>query len=451
MASLRTVCEHCGAGLKVPSDQLGKKVRCPKCIQPTVVKESTPELEAKSKAAKPAVREAEPATKKKNRCPACLTKLPPGSVFCTNCGFDFRTNQQVKSSVFQPHEEAKKPSPVITIPTTQSESFERVSSSEILSAAFDIEYVLTETIILTIWSLVWGGMLGAIFAAMFMSMMGVGGIFQASILIASIIKLWMDAHDLSMWDFFKILAAVAVVCVILTFTVNGIRGVKPLEPGHIPWLVFFILEVLFLIVLRIIAFYYGRYFAICRRSALRRTFADEDSSMLADLLPGVVIWLIGYGPSLIVSFVAFQLSGDNEGLDDVLWIVLFAVASMSIVWQVWYVPMAIGAWSVKQILNPIIVIRWSLQTFSNYLCVIAVYGPLVVGSRVASYLISHLLVVFAKTLGPDATLIWLGTWIISLVLDQYIVVVMCVAMGLVLRGNERELRWRSALKKNLGI
>ena len=70
-----------------------------------------------------------------------------------------------------------------------------------------------------------------------------------------------------------------------------------------------------ILVLRAISFFFGKYFAICRRSALGAMVSDSDQGGLVDLGYALVIGAISGLPALVIAVVAVVLS-HGEGIQE---------------------------------------------------------------------------------------------------------------------------------------
>lgn len=99
----------CGAGLKVPPQAIGKKIKCPKCETVFVADEEDSPFELSpldtSDEDSPAEREVKPkppapppppaSNKPGTPCPLCGQSIAAGAVMCVACGYDTRTGRRI--------------------------------------------------------------------------------------------------------------------------------------------------------------------------------------------------------------------------------------------------------------------------------------------------------------------------------------------------------------------
>src|SRR5262245_11083641 len=185
MAELLSLCPNCRSRLKIPSGSRTKQIDCPKCKSGFVPQDA------------------------EIACPKCKTALPPGSVFCVGCGYDFRRKTTITSStqvfVKAPKEKKREPEPERF---ETEEELDRPAWKEILAAPFNFEFVIAEAVILTMWGFFWAGLFIAIAGGMILALggMGIGVIFAACMLLAGIIRLWMYTSDISLQTVMGLLA-----------------------------------------------------------------------------------------------------------------------------------------------------------------------------------------------------------------------------------------------------
>ena len=100
-----TVACACGAKLKAPASAAGRKARCPKCGATLTVEAPPParadddldDLYGLANDAERAAKSA-PADAVAVLCPSCHTRMQPGAVLCTACGYDTRTGKSLSTS-----------------------------------------------------------------------------------------------------------------------------------------------------------------------------------------------------------------------------------------------------------------------------------------------------------------------------------------------------------------
>lgn len=439
-ASIAVRCPHCSARLRAPETARGGEIRCPKCAQRFAAIEDSQGEQAPAKSADASTQaQAKPKAKKSGQpipCPSCNGELPAGSVFCTHCGYNLKTKRKL---AFVP---ASKPKRRSREPAPETASFPSLSWAEILLTPCDVEYVLTESIVLTMWMFLWLGLLlvyiGCI--AMLQPMM----VFAVSAVIAGILRVWIISKDVSILLLIQCAAGMSLFSFVIAL---GIDRMLPAPEGEISrvglyWLLCILFLIFLLLVLRMISFFFGKYFALCRRAALRATFSDEDRGGLIDLGYALVLLIVGFGPFLAVeiAFVIHQVTSEG-GSQGSLW-AFVAVLAVAFLWFYVYTPMGVAVVALKGSCYPQDVFQWSRRCMPDYLWLLLMLLPFHMAvwalSTGAGMLLSQL-AMFGAMPGILVTVVWSG--IIGVLLDQYVIAVTVVALGSVLRRNEPRIAW----------
>jgi hypothetical protein len=414
MAELLSLCPNCKSRLKVPAASRDRQIDCPKCKSGFVPKEA------------------------EIACPKCKTALPPKSVFCVGCGFDFRTKSTI-NAVF-----VKEPKPKKRKPEERYESVEQELDQptwrEILAVPFNVEFVIAEAIILTMWSFFWAGLFIAIAGGMIMALgaMGIGTIFSACMLLAGIVRMWMVTSDISLQTILMLLMGLLGLSALAGWIVSmADEAADPVGVGLFAFMFF----VLFGVALRCVSFYMGRYFGIVRRSALRAPLSVSDRGGFVDLFYGLLVGAVGLGPLLVVWMIDFicELMGRPfpGGLPAQVGFYL-----TTLFWAYFYMPIGTATVALRGSANPLLALRWALYSFADYLSLLIVYLPfhaviwVVDGFLVRA--INHTL-----DLEPHFALLLAGFnfFILQMLLNEYSTAATLVALGLVMRRNEAMLHW----------
>src|SRR3954469_22036066 len=122
MSELLSLCPNCRTRLKVPSASRTKQIDCPKCKAGFIPNNA------------------------EIACPKCKTALPPGSVFCVGCGFDFRRKTTTTSAVFIKEPKPKKREPTPDRFEPEEQELDQPSWREIVAIPFNVEFVIAEAI-----------------------------------------------------------------------------------------------------------------------------------------------------------------------------------------------------------------------------------------------------------------------------------------------------------------
>jgi hypothetical protein len=422
MTEVLSLCPHCRTRLKVAPASRAKRIDCPKCKVGFVPDEA------------------------EVGCPKCKTALPPGSVFCVGCGYDFRRKTEIASTVFikDPKPKKRKPEPDRFEPVEQE--LDQPAWAEILRVPFNFEFVIAEAIILTMWAFFWAGLFVAVATGMVMALgvFGLGTIFSACMLLAGIIRIWMVTSDISLQTVLMLLGGLLGLASLAGWIANMANDeLDPVGVGLFAFMFF----VLFGISLRCISFYMGRYFGLVRRSALRATMSVSDRGGFYDLLHGVLISLVGMSPLWIVWGADFFLALNEKDFPGGQ-VAFFASIGVCLFWAYVYMPMATAVVALRGSTNPGLVFKWMFKAFADYVPLLALYLPFhafmwAVGVFIAQGVAKAFDV--APALG--VLLAGLNFFVIQLLLNEYAMAVTLASLGLVMRRNESMLHWSKHAKR----
>jgi hypothetical protein len=422
MAELLSLCPNCKARLRVPPGSRNSPIDCPKCKAGFVPKDAP------------------------IGCPKCKTALPPGSVFCVGCGWDFRKKVKTTGAgvfVKAPKEKERKPEPDRF--EKPEETLDVPTWKEILALPFDFELVVAEAVILTMWSFFWAGLFIAVAGGMIMALgaFGLGTIFAACMLLAGLIRLWMITSDISLQTVCGLLAGLIALASLVGWAYGQATG----EDGAGVGLFSFMGFVLFGIWLRCVSFYFGRYFGIVRRSALRHTMSVSDRGGLVDLFHGVLLGLVGLSPLVLVWLADTVLAFQNEdfpGGEVVKWTLLaFAGA-----WSYFYMPMGVATVGLTGSTNPFKVLHWAFASFVDYFPLLVLYLPFHAVVWALSALIAQgVNGIMALNQGAGVMMAGLNFMVIQLLLNEYAITVTLASLGLMMRRHEESLNWAADAKR----
>lgn len=130
MEQIKATCTGCGAHLRVPSDAVGRRARCPRCgvsfrVQPEfemlALSPATqsddlfrlaPSMHQSTSRTPEAGYSVRPPNAK--QCPTCARTWPTETVICVDCGYDWRTGRTVANEVYElvPERPAHHPAPI---------------------------------------------------------------------------------------------------------------------------------------------------------------------------------------------------------------------------------------------------------------------------------------------------------------------------------------------------
>jgi uncharacterized Zn finger protein (UPF0148 family) len=424
MTELLSLCPNCRSRLKIPSGSRTKQVDCPKCKSGFVPQDA------------------------EIACPKCKTALPPGSVFCVGCGYDFRRKTTIASStqvfVKAPKEKKREPEPDRFEPL--EEELDRPSWKEILAIPFNFEFVVSEAIILTMWGFFWAGLFIAIAGGMMMAMMpmGIGMIFSACMLLAGIIRLWMFTSDISLQTVMTLLAGLLGLASLAGWIASLANpNLDPVGVGLFAFMFF----VLFGVWMRCVSFYMGRYFGLVRRSALRATMSVSDRGGFVDLLHGVLISLVGMSPLLVIWMYDFYLAIQEKDFPGGFGVYV-ALLGIAMGWAYIYMPMAVATVALRGSVNPMLVFQWAFKSFADYMPLLVLYLPFhAIMWAVAGLIVRG--VDQALNVAPafGVFLAGLNFLIIQVLLNEYSICVTLASLALVMRRNETMLHWVKEAKR----
>lgn len=388
--TLRATCPQCGADLKAPNELAGSDIRCPTCES--------------------------------------RFTLPPAE----------RKQQPKSTFVAAPKERKKKRHAPVDSPP--SNPLPPVAWNRILATPYDVEFVLTETFVLTMWGFIWTFLLLAILTCILLLTMSMFAVFTVSAALAGMLRIWMISRDLSILDFLKIVTAMAAVSAVGAFLLTYL----PLGEWERPPTAILCMELFFglaglMLVLRIVSFFFGRYFAICRRAAMQTMFSDPDQGGVVDLGYALAVLAISFGPLVLIAVVAGIVYESQAVPLQAAKSLFIALGAMALLWSYFYLPMGVAVVALQRSIAPVKVLAWALRILPDYLLFLSLVLPFHVAVWALSAAVGYLMPVPA-----EFTVIFglLAALLTILVLDQYTMVVTCTALGLVLRRNEADLGWR---------
>lgn len=361
----------------------------------------------------------------------CDVDVEADATSCPECGYDFILKRRRKSAAKKAQLRVEKRSEVGKLqPSTWK---------EILSVPLDPERVITETIILNIWAVIWM----VVFMSFLFLMIGspVYAFFWV-LALAQFVRIQTIQRDLSLKAvgvcFFGFITAVVVISqimgAVMKTPLNTFVGLM------IVYSTFMILSYLFLVCCMITQ-YMGKYFAICNRAAYDALMSEPDRG-LADFFYGLAVLIPAWLPLLVSVFlfpVALLLIEGSRTLDWYAWPVL----GTSLLWGYWYFPMGIAAVGLKRSANPLLVLKWSLQCLPDYLWILMALLPVLTGGIVVSILIGYAMVALLPEMRPSTSAVatLLGSVVAANVVFQYPLVILSTAMGLLARRHSDTLRW----------
>jgi hypothetical protein len=417
MAVATAVCPHCSAKLQIAAEARQKKLACPKCRGAFV----------------PAACDV--------ACPKCKVALPPSSVFCVRCGYDFRSKRTLTSAFVSQKEPAKRDRSNDEPERFPAERFlDEPSWKEIVSTPFNMELVISESVILTMWGLFWDFLLVTVTVGYFMALgaMGFGTVFSACMLFAALLRLWMIASDISLWTIVKLAGGLIVASWLIGWLAE--QAIPNLDGGLVGFIAFLALVQLG-VALRCISFFMGRYFALCRRAALRKTMSGADRGGLYDLGHGLALCNMAFFPFGVVWGANISLAAKGEDFPGGN-TVFYTLAALALFWAYFYLPMGAAVVALRGSLNPAVVAQWIGKTFLEYCTLLICFLPFVAFvwgvKAVIVWAIDHMMNMNALA----ALVFQLCYWIVlSVLLDHYAAAAVIAALGLMMRRNEAILKW----------
>jgi hypothetical protein len=422
MAELLSLCPNCKARLRVPAGSRNEQIDCPKCKSGFVPQ------------------------KAQVACPKCKTALPPGSVFCIGCGWDFRkkvTTAGTAVFVKAPKEKKREPEPDRF--EKPDEEFDQPTWREILGVPFNAEFVMAEAVILTMWAFFWAGLMIAIAGAMIMAFGGGGPftIFSACMLLAGIIRMWMITSDVTLPQLLGMLAGLLGLSTVTGMIVGRLAEKDAMAVGLGAFLFF----ILFGVWLRSVSFFMGRYFGLVRRSALRASMSVSDRGGFYDLYYGILIGIVGLGPLLAIETWDFILALREEEFPGGFGVKV-GLLTVAGGWAYFYLPMAVATVALKGSANPFLVLKWAFMTFVDYMPLLVLYLPFhAIMWALSAFIVQGVdqMLGFAPALG--VILAGLNFFLLQLLLNEYSVCVTLVSLGLVMRRSESVLGWAKDAKR----
>lgn len=378
-------------------------------------------------------------------CPSCKQPLPAGSILCTHCGYHFKLKKHLKSSFVTTKEKRVKR---VSVKAEPSNRLASVAFSDVLLAPFDVETVIAETIVLVAWAVLWSGLFFFFFAALVFLQFSIFAVFTVSSAIAGILRFWMAANDVSIRWLFTFLGVVAGVSVVGAWLID--RSLPP-GPDERPGILFFIVflgTLFFVLWLRMLSFFLGRYFAICRRSALGAMMSEDDQGGLIDLGYAIVVLFVSLTPLLTIGLawrhILIHRGAALASPESLALGILFAI---SLLWCHFYFPIASGVVALTRSLSPSKAITWAGKCMPDYLAYLILLFPFYVAVAGLALLLAAALTAVQIMAGvPQFLVECIYFFIANIVLTQYLNVSSFHALGLVLRRHESRIGWLSTLE-----
>jgi hypothetical protein len=203
---------------------------------------------------------------------------------------------------------------------------------------------------------------------------------------------------------------------------------------------FFFMLILLAIFVRAVSFFYGKYFAICRRAALGTWMSDEDQGGLVDLAYALGIIAISLLPAILTATLAAwyadRAGADSEKAELLFW----TFVPITWIWAYYYFPMGMAAVALRKSLDPFVVLSWTWKAMPEYLYYLLMMLPFHLAVGLMSYALSNFIMDNILMLAGMLPML-LGAYLIGIFLEQYNIVVGLVALGRVLRRNESQLHW----------
>ena len=372
-------CPHCSAKIRLQEEHLELEIRCPKCAE-RFHAGSAPRREPTRRG--PRAARPERAGRKRNEadaCPECGASLPKGAVLCTDCGYDLKRKTKLRPT-FQAASRGKSKSERLEwAASPMPAKMAKVTWDDIIRTPFDIEFVFTETFVLTIWALFWGALYLAIGAALVTMSLSPLSIFFVSSGIAGALRYWIMVHDVSVKWLLALFGVMVLICMPIAYLLDAFPPPGFEESQARAGILFMgLMFELFMILLtlRMISLFFGKYFAILRRAALDTMFSDHDQGGLADLGAALVVLAVGLLPTFIVS-VFMVIDAMRTGWDWPNIPIPFVILLIpTVLWAYFYSPMGVAAVALGKTVNPIEVQNWAIRAMPDYFKLLLVLFPL---------------------------------------------------------------------------
>jgi hypothetical protein len=383
------------------------------------------------------------------RCPACRAKVAADAVLCVGCGWDFQRKRKLETAEFAP---ASGPEKYRVRAPDESESWEEVTWGRIIAGALDPKFVLGEALELTAWRIFFAIIF--VIIAVCLIMISPYTVLMVSAAIAAMLRLWMAVDDIGIMGLLKTIGALIILGMLCALGGRMLLSVPEEWMGLVTFGLFldgFLGGAILIILVRMVSFFFGRYFALFRRSALMIELPEEEHTGFNYAVPGIVISLLGFAPVFALyitgSVFAVLRPGWFTSIEFALWL---GVTLFAALWTLLYVPMAIGVFATEHSLNPITVLSRIGRIAADYLVLIILWIPfvIVVGLLGLSW---PLLLGLVFDVEPPWVLVALGSWLVMETLDEYTTVVVLHTLALVFRRNESSLKWRKKVRRLHGV
>ena len=435
-------CPSCGGRMRLAKTPLPERISCPHCQTQFAPQRATGQKRKRRPSRKDGSEEAGVS------CPACKRGLPAGAVFCVHCGYDFKRKSRLKSTFRKAPDKPKgavKRTRIEPLMGTSTPKLAPVTWSEVLSTPLDAENVLAETAALTIWALFYTVfLLGYCLCIVLLGSFGILSMMAACGVIAGCLRFWLISKDVSIKWFLSFLGILFLISLAGAFLVNAFQDSDPEAADLRPLLtvgIFFLL-VFVILVLRAISFFFGKYFAICRRSALGAMVSDSDQGGLVDLGYALVIGAISGLPALVIAVVALVLSGWEGIQEPVSAAVVVGLLALALLWWYVYFPIAAAAVALKRTLHPGTVLSWAWRCMPDYFYLLLLLAPFCQVAILLSWGLATVLTAETTvTIIPPALAAILWGGFSFFVLIQYTMAVTFTALGRILRRNQARIGW----------
>ncbi|HVJ82126.1 MAG TPA: zinc ribbon domain-containing protein [Planctomycetia bacterium] len=412
-------CPHCQSRLRLGKAAAGKAVACPKCGMDFTPESATVE------------------------CAKCKGPLPPGSVFCVHCGYDMRSRTKTQTVFIAAKKTKPKSEKEPPRTSANAPDWGEITWEDILRAPLQAEFVIGETVSLTLWILLWEMLLLSIVAAILFLGVGPFAIFTVSAYIAGIIRYWMVVSDVGIKTVLMTAAGLGAVSMALGY---GVNAANPMADPMLFAILIFVGLILIAIALRAISFVFGKYFAILRRAALNKLTSGEGRDGYRDLFDALAIGIPAFLPWLAVGLAAGIVEAKKIEIPGGIWLFL-GLGAAALLWAYFYFTMGIATVALRGRAGPGGVLGWIFAILPEYLTLLLIMLPVHVGVWVISGAVTWALTQWQELSPGIASMSYFFyAFVVDLAIGQFAIVATLAAMGVLLRRHEERLDWYAAAR-----